>query len=68
MFPWLVDWLGRRQNHRWIQSALSLVDASGHSSVNFRALDLFVAGKATASSTSEKFGGFMGRSVGTFVD
>jgi hypothetical protein len=62
------DWLGRRQSHRWIQSVLSLVDASGHSSVNFRALNLFVAGKATASSNGEKFGGFMGGSVGASID
>jgi hypothetical protein len=43
-------------------------DASGHSSASFRALDLFVAGKATASSSGEKFGGFMERSVGASVD
>jgi hypothetical protein len=36
--------------------------------VNFRALDLFVAGTAIVSPTGERFGGVTGRSVGTFVD
>ena len=64
----LVGWWVRRQSHRWIPSGLSLVDSSAHSSVNFRALDLFVGGKVTAPPTGERFGGLMGRSVGAFVD
>jgi hypothetical protein len=45
-------------------SALSPLD----SSVHFRALDLFIGGKATAIPTGEGFGGLLARCIGAFVD
>ncbi len=57
----LVGWWVRGQSHRRIPSGFSLVDSSAHSSVDFRALDLFVGGKASATPTSWKFGGLMCR-------